>query len=425
MSPAVRLCAGLMSGTSVDAVDGALVEFPIESPVDFPSGVTAGVTADPRAGPGAADRAAPRTLAFCSRPIPPYLREQLQSLQQPGPDELSRAALAANALAALYAEVCADLLAAARVGRAAVAAIGAHGQTVRHRPDLGYTIQLLNPARLAELAGIPVVADLRSADVAAGGQGAPLAPGFHATVFAHPTLRRAVVNLGGIANVSLLEAGAARPDGDLEGRADDNREARPVVGFDTGPANTLLDLWCERHTGQPYDRDGAWAAGGRVLPPLLACLLDEPYFRAPPPKSTGRDLFEAGWLARKLAQSGTTSADPRDIQATLAELTAVTVAEPCLAFGAREIRVCGGGARNADLMARLAARMPGVPVSDTGGLGIDPQAVEATAFAWLAHRHLAGLAGNLPSVTGASGPRVLGALWPAGAAASGTERVRR
>ncbi|TXL66401.1 anhydro-N-acetylmuramic acid kinase [Zeimonas arvi] len=390
-----------MSGTSVDAVDGALVEFPIESPD----------------GSGAASRAAPRTLAFCSRPIPPALRGQLQSLQQPGPDELARAALAANALASLYAEVSADLLAAAGLEPARVAAIGAHGQTVRHRPELGYTIQLLNPARLAELAGIPVVADLRSADVAAGGQGAPLAPGFHATVFAHPTLRRAVVNLGGIANVSLLEAGA--------GRTDRNLEARPVAGFDTGPANTLLDLWCERHTGQPYDRDGAWAAGGRVLPPLLACLLSEPYFRAAPPKSTGRDLFEAGWLARGLAQAGATSADPRDVQATLAELTAVTVAEPCLAFDAREILVCGGGSRNADLMGRLAARMPGVMVSDTSDMGIDPQAVEATAFAWQAHRHLAGLAGNLPSVTGASGPRVLGALWPAGAAESGTGRVSR
>jgi len=396
VSAAVRLCAGLMSGTSVDAVDGALVAFPVE----------------PEGPPGAA----PRTRAFRSRPIPATLREQLQSLQRLGPDELARAALAANALADLYAEVSADLLAQAGVRPDEVAAIGAHGQTVRHRPELGYTIQLLNPARLAELAGIPVVADLRSADVAAGGQGAPLAPGFHATVFAHPGRRRAVVNLGGIANVSLLEA-ATLPEGNLE--------ATPVVGFDTGPANTLLDLWCERHTGQPFDCDGAWAAGGRVLAPLLAGLLDEPYFRAAPPKSTGRDLFEAGWLAGKLAQAGAASADPRDVQATLAELTAVTVAEPCLAFGASEVWVCGGGAHNPHLMARLAARMPGVPVADTGALGIDPQAVEATAFAWLAHRHLAGLAGNLPSVTGASGPRVLGALWPTGAAKAGTRRVRR
>lgn len=387
-----------MSGTSVDAVDGALVEFPVESESED-------------------GRAAPRTLAFCSRPMPEALREQLQALQQPGPDELSRAALAANTLAELYAAVVADLLAASGIEAAALAALGAHGQTVRHRPDLGYTIQLLNPARLAELAGIPVVADLRSADVAAGGQGAPLAPGFHATVFAHPSLKRAVVNLGGIANVSLLEASDASAAGIHSAANPGPQPAAPVVGFDTGPANTLLDLWCQRHTGQRYDRDGAWAAGGRVLEPLLACLLDEPYFRAAPPKSTGRDLFEAAWLARKLAQAGATGADPRDVQATLAELTAVTVAEPCLAFGAREVWVCGGGARNAQLMARLAARMPGVLVADTGGLGIDPQAVEATAFAWLANRHLSGMPGNLPSVTGATGPRVLGALWPAGTVA--------
>jgi anhydro-N-acetylmuramic acid kinase len=386
-----------MSGTSVDAVDGALVAFPVDLPAE----------------PGVSGRAAPRTLAFCSRPIPSALREQLQSLQQSSPDELSRAALAANDLAELYAEVTSDLLLQAGVRPAEVAAIGAHGQTVRHRPELGYTIQLLNPARLAELAGIAVVADLRSADVAAGGQGAPLAPGFHATVFAHPTLARAVVNLGGIANVSLLEPSGASRSATDPAATPGSRAAPPVLGFDTGPANTLLDLWCERHTGQPYDRNGAWAAGGRVLEPLLYRLLDEAYFRAPPPKSTGRDLFEAGWLARKLADAGATRADPRDVQATLTELTAVTVAEPCRAFGARELWVCGGGARNAHLMARLAARMPGVSVADTGALGIDPQAVEATAFAWLAHRHLSGLPGNLPSVTGASGPRVLGALWPA------------
>jgi len=377
-----------MSGTSVDAADGALIEFAVES--------------------GGAGRATPRTLAFCSRPIPPDLREQFQSLQQPGADELSRAALAANALAELYAGVVSDLMAAAGVSPTEVAAVGAHGQTVRHRPELGYTLQLLNPARLAERAGIPVVADLRSADVAAGGQGAPLAPAFHATVFAHPARRRAVVNLGGIANVSLLAAADPPGDGDDTPR---------VVGFDTGPANTLLDLWCERHTGQPYDHGGAWAAGGRVLAPLLASLLDEPYFRAAPPKSTGRDLFDAQWLARKLARAGCADAAPRDVQATLAELTAITVAEPCRAFGAREVWVCGGGARNPHLMARLAARVPDVPVGDTGALGIDPQAVEASAFAWLAHRHLSGLAGNLPSVTGASGPRVLGARWPAGKSA--------
>ncbi|MCM5572428.1 anhydro-N-acetylmuramic acid kinase [Burkholderiaceae bacterium FT117] len=381
-----------MSGTSVDGVDGALVEFPLDSSV-------------------AAGTALPRTLAFRSRPFPAPLRGQLQALQAPGHDELGRAALAANALADLYAGVVGDLLEAAGTAASDVSAIGAHGQTVRHRPELGYTIQLLSPARLAELTGIAVVADLRSADVAAGGQGAPLAPAFHATVFAHPRLRRAIVNLGGIANVSLLEASEV-----FDGRLDTTGSvpAAPVLGFDTGPANTLLDLWCERHTGQAFDLDGKWAAGGRVLDGLLESLLDEPYFRIAPPKSTGRDLFDARWLERKLAESGAGGAEPRDVQATLAELTAITVAEPCRQFAAREVWVCGGGARNAHLMGRLAALLPGVSLADTGRLGIDPQAVESMAFAWLAHRHLAGLPGNLPSVTGAGGPRLLGARWPAG-----------
>ncbi|MFM1990536.1 MAG: hypothetical protein RJA99_3493 [Pseudomonadota bacterium] len=359
---------GLMSGTSVDAVDGVLAAFDGD-------------------GPGAACR----SVAFASRPMPAALRAELLALQQPGPDELARAALATVALTDLYAEVARDLLERAGDGR--VDAIGAHGQTVRHRPELGYTLQLIDGARLAEATGCPTVVDLRSADVAAGGQGAPLVPAFHALAFASPDRRRAVVNVGGIANVSLLPAGGGT-----------------VTGFDTGPGNLLMDLWCERHLGEPYDRDGAWAAGGTIDAPLLDRLLGEPYFALTAPKSTGRDLFTAAWLDGHLAHLPSPPA-PRDVQATLAELTARTVADACTAFRSEEVRVCGGGARNRYLMARLAARLEPADVTTTEALGVDPSAVEALAFAWLARERLAGRPANLPAVTGARGERVLGALY--------------
>ena len=361
-----RRFIGLMSGTSVDAVDGALVEFDAGRPA--------------------------RTLATASRPIPPSLRTELLALQAPGPDELARSAAAARELADLYAAVVADLRAAAP--GVEVAAVGAHGQTVRHRPELGYTIQLIDGARLAERGGLPVVCDFRSADVAAGGQGAPLVPAFHAQVFGDTSRRRAIVNLGGIANVSLLAPG------------------EPVLGFDTGPANVLMDGWCERHLGTPYDRGGAWAATGRVDATLLARCLEEPYFDLAPPKSTGRDLFHAGWLDAVLARGGAAPA-PADVQATLAELTATTVARACRAFAADEVYLCGGGAENGFLAARLSAHCAPAPVRSTAALGAPPQAVEAVAFAWLAARRIDGLPANLPAVTGARGPRVLGAIYPA------------
>jgi anhydro-N-acetylmuramic acid kinase len=363
---------GLMSGTSVDAVDGVLADFD-------------GDRAD----------AAVRTVAFASQPMPAALRDTLLSLQQPGPDELARAALAAIALTDLYAQVAGRLIEAA-AGRA-VTAIGAHGQTVRHRPELGYTLQLIDGARLAELTGRIAVTDLRSADVAAGGQGAPLVPAFHALAFASPHHRRAVVNIGGIANVSLLPAGGGR-----------------VTGFDTGPGNLLMDAWRERHGGQPFDRDGAWAATGRVDAALLDRLLAEPYFALPAPKSTGRDLFTIDWLDRMLAAHAARtgqSTDPADVQATLAELTAVTIASACTRFEAGECRICGGGAHNGHLMRRLAALLPRATVGSTAELGVDPGSVEALAFAWLARERLAGRPGNLPAVTGARGPRVLGAVY--------------
>jgi anhydro-N-acetylmuramic acid kinase len=445
----VRLCAGLMSGTSVDAVDGVLAAFPLEDGPDawletlaFPRKDNPEARPETLASPFDGASGAPiRTLAFRSRSMPSGLREALQALQKPGADELARASEAANALADLYAEVVADLLETSGHRPGQVAAIGAHGQTVRHRPELGYTLQLLNPARLAERSGLAVVADLRSADLAAGGQGAPLVPAFHAQVFGDPFRKRAIVNLGGIANVSLIPSRAAAGHA-ARPRAGASRSAGPwppelpeaglsasdaglsmpqVLGCDTGPANTLLDFWCRRHTGADFDADGAWAAGGRVLKPLLHCLLAEPYFRRPAPKSTGRDLFEATWLEARLRAAGATDASPRDVQATLAELTAVTVAQPCRAFGADEVWVCGGGARNVHLMRRIAEHTAPAPVADTAALGLDPLAVEATAFAWLAHRRLSGLPGNLPAVTGAAGPRVLGAVWPAPGAAGAAQ----
>jgi len=362
------LYIGLMSGTSIDAVDGVLVRFD-------ESGVLSG------------------TLAAASRAMPADLRGLLTELQQPGANELARAALAANRLADIYAQCVQALLSEAAMPRSAIVALGAHGQTVRHDPAQGITIQLLNGARLAEASGIDTVADLRSADVAAGGQGAPLVPTFHARVFGSASARRAIVNIGGIANVTVLERGSAAP----------------ALGFDTGPGNTLMDAWCERHRGETFDRDGAWAAAGRVDQALLGRMLAEPYFSLPAPKSTGRDLFNPTWLDRLALDR----IAPVDVQATLLELTARTIARACTEAAADEVHVCGGGAANGALMRRLAACVAGIPVGTTAAIGLAPQAVEATAFAWLARQRVAREPGNHPAVTGASGLRVLGALHAA------------
>ncbi|MGE0801476.1 MAG: anhydro-N-acetylmuramic acid kinase [Lautropia sp.] len=358
---------GLMSGTSIDGVDGVLAEFDA-------AGQLLG------------------TRAVASLPMPEPLRRTLTALQAPGPDELATAALAGNALADIYADCVQVLLARAGCRPTEIVAQAAHGQTVRHDPARGYTIQLLNGARLAERTGITTVTDLRSADVAAGGQGAPLVPVFHARVFADAGRRRGIVNIGGIGNLTVLP-----------GRAD-----TPVLGFDTGPGNTLLDGWCERHQGTRYDADGRWAASGRVDPALLARLLQEPYFALPAPKSTGRDLFNLDWLARRLDAD----AAPADVQATLLALTVSTIADAVRAHRIEEVFVCGGGAANLELMTRLRERLqsPAIPVDATTVLGLDPQAVEATAFAWLARQRLAEAPGNAPSITGAARLRVLGAV---------------
>ncbi len=372
-STAHRYCIGLMSGTSLDGVDGVLV--------DFSQGT--------------------QVLWHASRGFDAVLRAELLALNRPeGRDELHRAALAANGLARSYAEVVGELLKATGMQRGQVAAIGAHGQTVRHRPQMfdgtGYTLQLNSPALLAELSGITVVADLRSRDVAAGGQGAPLVPAFHQGVFGQPGETVLVLNIGGIANLSVLPGDGA------------------VLGFDCGPGNALMDGWCQAHTGRPYDDAGQWAATGTVLTALLERLLAEPFLHEPPPKSTGRDLFHAEWLAGHLAACAADAA-PADVQATLTEFTARACAEAVQRFGhaGRELLVCGGGAFNTWLMQRIAALLPGVAVGTTATRGLPPLQVEAAAFAWLARQALLGVPGNLPAVTGARGPRILGAIYPA------------
>jgi anhydro-N-acetylmuramic acid kinase len=366
--PVSSLYIGLMSGTSLDGVDGVLADF---------------------SGRGI------RTLQAAFTPFPADLRAELMTLQAASANELEREALAANALARCYAECVGALLPAAP---GPVRALAVHGQTIRHRPELGFTRQTNNPALLAELTGIDVIADFRARDVAAGGQGAPLVPAFHQARFGKPGQVRVVVNIGGIGNISVLHG---------DGR---------VSGYDTGPGNVLMDLWIARNLGKSYDEDGAWAAAGQVDEALLKLLLDEPYFRQPPPKSTGRDLFHAPWLDAKLAQRPGPA--PADVQATLTRLTAVSIARAIEdARGSQPVQavyVCGGGAYNRVLLDDLAQALGGnTPVASTDELGVAPNRVEALAFAWLGYRFMRRQPGNLPAVTGAAGPRILGALYPA------------
>ncbi len=360
------LYIGLMSGTSLDGVDGVLVD----------------VGADGRL----------KLRGHHHEAFVGSLHDELMALNTSGSDELHRASLAAQGVATAYASVVNALLFGSGKVAREVRALGAHGQTVRHRPEAGYTMQLLNGAMLAELTGIDVVCDLRSRDVAAGGQGAPLAPGFHADVFGHAEEARAVLNLGGISNLTLLAPG------------------KPVIGFDCGPANALLDGWCQRHLQQPFDADGQWAASGQVHAALLAALLAEPYFDLPPPKSTGRDRFHLAWLDARVS-----GVAPADVQATLAALTIESVARDLERHAPRTsaLLVCGGGARNAHLMRGFAQRLPRVRVGTTDELGVPVDQVEGAAFAWLAHRFVERQPGNLAEVTGARGLRLLGALYPA------------
>ncbi|MCM0045137.1 MAG: anhydro-N-acetylmuramic acid kinase [Burkholderiaceae bacterium] len=356
-------CIGLMSGTSLDGVDGVLTAFD-------------------------------GSLHAAHVPFLDDFRRTLLALQAPTDNEIHTEALAANELARHYAACVDALLDAAGLAAADIAAIGAHGQTIRHLPDQGLTRQINNPALLAELTGIAVVADFRSRDIAAGGQGAPLVPAFHQSAFGSPAAMRVVANIGGIANISVL-----RPDG-------------TVLGYDTGPGNVLMDSWANTHLGKAFDANGNWAASGSVIPALLDALLGEPYLSQAAPKSTGRDLFNRRWLEHRLQPFERAAA--ADVQATLAAFTARSLADAIRrdAPQAEAVYVCGGGALNGHLMAELRALL-NKPVADTGALGVAPLHVEALAFAWLAARFLDRLPGNLPSVTGAKGPRVLGALYPA------------
>jgi anhydro-N-acetylmuramic acid kinase len=361
------LYLGLISGTSMDGIDAALAAF------------------DP----------APRVRAALTHPYPDDLRTRLLELAQgDGATTLDEIGALDARIAACFAQAALALLERANVSPRAVRAIGSHGQTLRHRPNAQprFTMQLGDPNLIAERTGITTVADFRRADFAAGGHGAPLLPIFHAALFARPGEVRSVLNLGGIANLTVLQA---------DGR---------VLGFDIGPANGLLDAWCALNTGAAFDRDGAFAARGQVDPALLQRLLDEEYFRAAPPKSTGREQFHLEWLRARLRDD---SRKPENVQATLVELTARSVADAVRAYAgaARELLVCGGGTHNPLLMRALQAALAPLPVHSTLEHGVDPDYVEATAFAWLARERLAGRPGNLPSVTGAKGPRMLGGIF--------------
>ena len=368
---------GMMSGTSLDGVDGVLM------------------TADD--GPGHSLR----MLAAAYQPFDSDLRAAAMALQTSGGDELHREALLANRIARAYAACAAELLASTGLSADAITALGAHGQTLRHRPESGYTCQSINAALLAELCGIDVIADFRSRDVAAGGQGAPLVPAFHQAMFAQAGECRVVANIGGISNISILDG--------MAGSA--------VTGFDTGPGNMLMDGWIMQHQNLAFDAGGAWAASGTVQAELLARLRSDAFFTKPPPKSTGRDLFDMAWLAAHL--DGFKDVAPADVQATLLALTATTMADAIAATApeALAVYVCGGGAFNAELLVRLEkalqARGVATIVTSTAALGVSPTHVEALAFAWLAQRFDQRRHGSLASVTGAAGGRILGALHPA------------
>jgi len=366
------LYIGVMSGTSLDGVDAVLA--------DFSSGC--------------------RVLEHQALPLPASLKKTLLELNTAGFNELHQAALAANALVKVYAQAVDMLMQSQGLSASLIRAIGSHGQTVRHQPGsydgVGYTLQLNNPSLLAELCGIPVVADFRSRDVAAGGQGAPLVPAFHQFLWGGAQAKSTVVlNLGGMANLTIL--------------GDDNS----VMGFDCGPGNVLLDMWCQQHRGTAFDTHGAWAASGKPSEALVESFLTEPFFALAPPKSTGRDLFHRDWLDAHLQQFGLLAAE--DVQASLAHLSARSAAQAIHRFAplANRLFVCGGGAYNQHLMSLLSIYLPKATVSSTESHGLPPLQVEATAFAWLAKQTMDGLVGNLPHVTGAKGSRVLGGIYPA------------
>lgn len=361
---------GLMAGTSMDGVDAVLVQF---------------------------DQQQPNLVAHHSVELPPSLLNELHRLCRPDNNEIDRLGRADRALAKLFATACDELLTKAKVKPSEVRAIGSHGQTVRHMPDgpSAFTLQLGCPSTLATLTGIDVVADFRRKDIALGGQGAPLVPAFHQALFQSDN-DRAIVNIGGIANLTWLPANNGK-----------------VLGYDTGPGNTLMDAWCREHLGVSYDNNGELAAKGHVNDELLARLLGHAYFNQPYPKSTGRELFNLTWLQGHL--NSLAMLNDHDVLATLLATTVISIADSVSYHNPKaELFCCGGGAFNGQLMEQLSQRLPLSNVQTTESLGLAPQWVEAAAFAWLAYRHIHGLSGNLPAVTGASRTAVLGGLYPAG-----------
>ena len=370
------LYIGLMSGTSLDGIDAVLAK--VE------------------------DSGESQLLDFASTPFSPDLRKALLDLQSPGPNEIHRENQAANALAVAYADAVQQLLAQAKLTSADISAIGAHGQTIRHQADLAhhlaYTHQTLNPALLAELTGIDVIADFRSRDLAAGGHGAPLVPAFHAQQFAS-NQHIAVLNLGGIANLTLLAK-----DGE-------------VKGFDCGPGNMLMDAWIAEQQGHAFDENGTWASQGEANQALLSRMLADAFFSKAPPKSTGRDDFHIEWLQKQIGQD---NMNAEDVQATLLQLTVDSALQALETYAplTQTLIICGGGARNIALLNLFKTRTPNVfknslEIVTSDALGVDPQLVEGLAFAWLAWAHKEKRPANLPAVTGARGPRILGACYPA------------
>lgn len=365
-----ELFIGTLSGTSMDGVDAAIIRFTPH----------------------------PELVETHFLPLPPELRGQLQEITEPGDNEIDRMGQLDAKLGHLFAKAIRELLAKAGMEPAAIRAIGSHGQTIRHRPALDphFTLQIGDPNIIAVATGIPCVADFRRKDMALGGQGAPLVPAFHEAIFRSRQADRIIINIGGIANVTVLPRG----------------QYSPVLGFDTGPGNTLLDGWCRRLLNEPMDRDGMLAARGHILAPLLQFMLNDPYFSKRPPKSTGTEYFSMEWLMRNLAEFGRPGV--ADVQATLQALTVHSIANAVrhLPYVHNpEIYICGGGAHNSGIMHSLQYQLPEYKIDKTDALGVPVDWVEAMAFAWLARQRIHEHPGNLPIVTGASRPAVLGALY--------------
>jgi anhydro-N-acetylmuramic acid kinase len=370
------LYVGLMSGTSVDAIDSALVRC---------SNHTVEI------------------LATHQHAIPPEIKQRIAAISHSGSDEIERMGILDRELGLLFAEATKQLLTVAKTNPVQVRAIGSHGQTIRHRPPSAaarsaesFSLQIGDPNTIAEHTGITTVADFRRRDIAAGGEGAPLAPAFHAAAFATPGVNRAIVNIGGLANVSFLEGTELR------------------IGFDTGPGNTLLDHWILSHRGESYDRNGQWSKTGQVDQALLGKLLAHSYFNKVGPRSTGKEEFNLAWLDSRLTELD--SITPVDVQATLVELTSTSITRAIRnsPLNVSEIYICGGGSHNSHLMQRLTEQLTPATVASTSAIGMHPDWVEAATFAWLASRTIEGLAGNSPAVTGAAGARILGGIYPGG-----------